>query len=99
MKISIGLEEYGYPKILLLDKGWVRISQGWFFWDDEDEDSYATYLDFYINKDGKVSVILSDPMIFFDFVTPLDDYLLPCSKTITVGDLHKELELNGRRDN
>ena len=97
--MSIGVEEYGYPQVMILGENpknktrWVRITQGWFFWDDEDYDSYATYIDFYINQDGEVDIILSDPIIHFDFVTPLDDYLLPCSKTMTIGDYYREREL------
>lgn len=96
--MSIGVEKYGYPKATIIGKNprnntrWVRITQGWFFWDDEDKNSCATYIDLYVNQDGEVDVILSDTTIFFDFVTPLDDYLLPCSKTISIGDLYQELE-------
>jgi len=48
-------------------------------------------MDFYVDEHGEVSVLLDwTGIIFFDFITPLDEYLLPGSKTRTIGDLYKE---------
>lgn len=91
--MSIDVEEYGYPRICFLGKGSIRITQGWFF-PDVHPDEPATYIDLYINKNGKVLVVLDNGVIWFDFVTPLDDYLLPCSKTMTIGDLYRQAEGN-----
>lgn len=60
--MSIGIDEgdgysYGYPKISLLRKGWVRISQGWFL-PGLSENEPSCYLDFYINQDGKGMILL-----------------------------------------
>lgn len=83
------IEEYGYPKIYVLGKNCIRITQGWFF-PDVDEDEPATYVDYYVNEKGEVLVVLDNSIIWFDFITPLDDYLLPGCSTETIGDLYKE---------
>ena len=86
----IGLDTYGYPKVCFVGRKHVRISYGWFF-PREFEDEPACYMDFYVDEHGEVSVLLDwTGIIFFDFITPLDEYLLPGSKTRTIGDLYKE---------
>jgi len=93
---NIGLEDYGYPQVDYNSGGtdnlkWISIVHGWFFWDDEDQDSFATYLETWINEKGRIDIILSDPMIFFDFVTPLDDYTMPAYSHLTIGEYYAEL--------
>ena len=79
---NIGVEEYGYPRISFLGKGWIRITQGWFF-PDIHPDECAWYLDYYFDKDGDCEVILDGSWIRFDFWTPLKDYEMGfCSGTI-----------------
>lgn len=92
--MSVGLDSYGYPQICFMGKNengqWIRVTQGWFLpeeWDDEP----ACYLEYHINDNGRVIVELNWlGIIYFDFVTPLDDYLLPCSQTMTIGELYAE---------
>ena len=91
--MTLYLETYGYPKIEFMGKNengcWVRVSQGWFL-PEEYEDEPSCYLDFHINEHGRVIVVLEWlGIIHFNFETRLDDYLLPCSKTMTIGDYIK----------
>lgn len=59
-------------------------------WDDEDEHEPATYIDLYVNQEGEVTITLDNPMIHFDFETPLDDYTLGGHSTMTIGEWYKE---------
>jgi len=47
----LGLDTYGYPKIMVLSDNWVRVSLGWFF-PDLDPDEPACYIDFYFHRYG-----------------------------------------------
>jgi len=100
---NIGLEDYGYPRTDMMGKGptgvgWIRVVHGWFFWDDENPDLCATYLETWVNEYGDITMMLSDPTIYFDFVTPLDDYTMPGYTTYTIGDYVKKYNVKTREN-
>lgn len=95
--MSLYLEEYGYPQIDFMGKNenghWIRVTQGWFL-PREYKDEPSCYLDFYINEHERVIVVLEWlGIIHFEFETRLDDYLLPCSRYMTIGELYREENL------
>ena len=90
----IGLDRYGYPKVDFMGRNkngsWVRVTEGWFF-PGEDTDETACYLECHVSSRGRIIIELNwCGVIHFDFETPLDDYLLPCSKTMTIGDYYQK---------
>lgn len=70
----IGIDTYGYPQATIY-KDVVRISFGWFFVDDADENQPASYVDITIDTDGKALYSIDVYSSFlFNFITPLRDY-------------------------
>jgi len=61
MSDPLGLEQYGYPKTAFTEgrdgEMRVRFTEGWFL-SDIDEDEPAYYMDYYIDKRGKVVLVI-----------------------------------------
>lgn len=80
----LGFEEITYPQVYAGRV--VTVCHGWFF-PDLDDDEPAWYLETTIDKDGKTATILNTFGIYFDFETPLLDYLWPPGSTHTMREL------------
>lgn len=57
----LGVETYGYPKVVFAEghdkQVRVKFSEGWFL-PGIDEDEPAYYMDYYIDKNGKVILVI-----------------------------------------
>lgn len=71
---AIGLDTYGYPQVSIW-KDACRITFGWFFTNDENENEPASYAEVVIDKDGNALYTIDVQMGFlFNFKTKLRDY-------------------------